>query len=56
MKKLNYKIGLIIGISLVITAILIGIILNNDIAFIFAGIGTAIIGISALAYINRNSN
>ena len=56
MKKMKYKIGLIIGISLVIIGILIGIILNNDIGFIFAGLGTATIGISTLAYINRNNN
>jgi hypothetical protein len=53
MKKMNYKIGLIIGAALIITAIIIGIILNNDIAFIFAGIGIVITGISTLAYINK---
>lgn len=53
MKKLKYKIGFIIGASLIVAAILIGILLNNDIAFIFAGIGLVITGISTLAHINR---
>lgn len=53
MKKWNYKIGIIIGATLILIAILIGIIFRHDIAFVFAGTGTIIIGISALAYINR---
>lgn len=46
--------GLIIGIVFIIVAILIGIFLQHDIAFIFAGIGTIIIGITILTYINKD--
>ena len=48
------KKGLISGISFIIIALLIGIIFLHDIAFIFAGIGTIIIGITFLTYINRD--
>lgn len=55
MKK-NSKLinGLIIGIVFVIIAISIGIIFQHDIGFIFGGIGTVIIGISILTYINKD--
>lgn len=51
--KLTIKNCLIIGVVLIIIAITIGIIFRNDIAFIFAGSGTVIIGISILRYINK---
>lgn len=51
--KITYKNGFILGSILIIIAILIGIIIQNDIAFIFSGLGIVIIGISILAYINK---
>lgn len=56
MKKFNYKTGLIIGFALIIVAILIGIIFQHDIGFLFAGSGTIIIGISILTHINKGNN
>ncbi len=56
MKKKNWKIGLIIGISLILIGILIGIIFGSDIGFIFSGIGIVIMGISILRYINKGNN
>ncbi len=55
-KKKNVKMGFIIGLCLVVIAILIGIIFEHDIAFVFAGLGTVIIGISILAIINKGNN
>lgn len=54
--KLDAKLkkGLIIGFVLIIISSLIGLIFQHDIAFIFAGIGTIIIGISFLSYINKD--
>ena len=49
----KFKTGLILGSLLIVIAILIGIIFRHDIAFIFAGIGTSIIGITILAYLNK---
>lgn len=55
MKNLSKtKKGLLLGIILIIIAILIGIIFRHDIAFIFAGIGTVIIGITTLMYLNKD--
>ncbi len=51
--KDKLKIGIFLGSILILIAILIGIILEHDVAFIFGGIGTIIIGITFLAYINR---
>ena len=51
--KLNIKNALIIGFSLIVIAILIGLIFQHDIAFVFAGVGIIIIGIAALSYINK---
>lgn len=48
------KTGFIIGIALIFVAILIGILFRHDVAFIFAGIGTSIIGITILAYLNKD--
>ena len=56
MKKISIKTGFIIGISLIVIAILIGIIFNNDIAFLFAGLGTVIIGVSFLRHINKGND
>ena len=52
--KWNIKIGIIIGIALIITGIVVGIITENDIGFFFAGMGTSVIGISILVFINNN--
>lgn len=52
--KKNFIIGIALGIVLIITAIIVGIITENDIGFVFAGIGTSIIGISILIFINKN--
>lgn len=46
--------GFIIGGILILIAILIGIIFQHDIGFIFAGIGTIIIGITILTYLNKD--
>ena len=55
MKNLtNTKKGLLLGFILIVIAILIGIIFMHDIAFIFAGIGTIIIGITTLMYLNKD--
>lgn len=48
------KTGFIIGVALIFVAILIGILFRHDVAFIFAGIGTSIIGITILAYLNKD--
>ena len=48
--------GLILGTTLIILAILIGIIFKHDIAFIFGGVGTIIIGITILMYLNRDDS
>ena len=56
MKKISIKTGFIIGITLILIAILIGIIFNNDIAFVFAGLGLVMIGISTLRHINKGTN
>lgn len=50
----NTKKGLLLGIILIVIAILIGIIFRHDIAFIFGGIGTIIIGITTLMYLNKD--
>ena len=55
MKKFNSKIGIIIGITIIIFAIIIGAISGNDIGFLLAGIGTIIMGISILAFINKDN-
>lgn len=55
-KKFNFKTGLLIGLILIIIAIIIGIIWQHDIGFVFAGIGIVIIGISTLTYINKGNN
>jgi len=47
------KIGIFLGCILILIAILIGIIFEHDIAFIFGGVGIIIIGITFLAYINK---
>ncbi len=46
------KKGLFLGILLIGIAIIIGILFQHDIAFVFAGIGTILIGIVFLAWIN----
>lgn len=46
--------GFMIGGILILIAILIGIIFQHDIGFIFAGIGTIIIGITILTYLNKD--
>lgn len=51
--KLTIKNCSIFGTILILIAIVIGIAFQNDIGFIFAGIGTVIIGISILRYINK---
>ena len=50
----KFKTGLVLGGALIIIAILIGILFRHDIAFIFAGIGTSIVGITILAYLNKD--
>lgn len=55
MNKFNVKYGIILGSTLIVIAILIGIIFQHDIGFVFAGIGVVIIGISILTYINRGN-
>lgn len=55
MKNLSsVKRGIIIGAILILIAILIGILFQHDIGFIFAGIGTIIIGITILTYLNKD--
>lgn len=56
MKKFNSKAGIIIGITIIIFAIIIGIISGNDIGFLLSGIGTIIMGISILAHINKDND
>ncbi len=51
--KFDAKKALIIGFVLIFIAILIGLIFQHDIAFVFAGLGIVIIGIAALSYINK---
>ncbi len=51
--KLTIKNCIIFGTILILIALLIGIAFKNDIAFIFAGFGVVIIGISILRYINK---
>lgn len=55
-KNINFKSGFIIGFILIGIAILIGYIFEHDVAFIFAGLGTVIIGISILTIINKGNN
>lgn len=55
MKKFNGKYGIIIGSTLILIAILIGIIFQHDIGFVFAGFGVVIIGISILTLINKGN-
>ena len=56
MKKMeNYKIGFIVGIVLIVIAILIGLIFQHDIAFVFGGLGIVSIGVATLLYINRGN-
>lgn len=50
----KYKKGIICGIIFILISIIIGVIFEHDIAFIFAGIGVIIIGCSILAYINKD--
>ena len=54
--KIVYRMftGFMIGGILILIAILIGIIFQHDIGFIFAGIGTIIIGITILTYLNKD--
>ena len=47
------RIGIFLGCILILIAILIGIIFEHDVAFIFGGSGTIIIGITVLFYINQ---
>lgn len=54
--KWNIKIGIIIGIALILTGIIGGLLTENDIGFFLAGMGTSIIGISILIFINNNHN
>lgn len=56
MKKFKPKVGIIIGIIIIIFAIIIGIISGNDVGFLLAGIGTIIMGISILAFINKDND
>ena len=56
MKKISIKTGFIIGISLIVVAIIIGLIFNSDIGFMLSGIGTVIIGISILRHINKDND
>ena len=51
--KFNTKIALIIGLSMIVIAILIGIIFEHDIGFVIAGIGTIITGFAILSLINK---
>ncbi len=56
MKKMeNYKIGFIVGIVLIVIAILIGLIFQHDIAFVFGGLGIVSIGVATLLYINKGN-
>lgn len=55
-KNINFKSGFLIGFILIAIAILIGLIFRHDIAFVFAGLGTVIIGISILTIINNGNN
>ena len=52
--KWNIKIGIIVGLALILTGIIGGLLTENDIGFFLAGIGTSIIGISILILINKN--
>ncbi len=51
----KYRNSFCLGMSLVLVALAIGIFLESDIGFLFAGAGIIIIGITFLAYINRNN-
>lgn len=51
--KDKLKIGIFLGCIFILIAILIGIIFEHDVAFIFGGVGTIIIGITILLYINK---
>lgn len=53
MKKINYKNGIVIGCISVLIGIIIGVTLESDIGFVFAGLGTMIIGFSTLTFINK---
>lgn len=48
--------GLLLGCLFIMIAIAIAVFFQHDIGFIFAGIGTIIIGITFLAYINKDEN
>lgn len=54
--KDKLRIGIFLGCILILIAILIGVIFEHDVAFIFGGIGTIIIGITFLFYINKDDN
>lgn len=54
--KWNIKIGIIFGIDLILIGIIGGLLTENDIGFFLAGMGTSIIGISILIFINNNHN
>ena len=43
-----------LGAILITIAILIGIIFRHDIAFVFGGCGTIVIGITILMYLNKD--
>lgn len=51
MKKIMNAI--IVGCILITIAIIIGILYQHNIAFVFAGSGIIIIGIAFLSYVNR---
>lgn len=53
-KFTNTKKGFMLGAILIAIAILIGIIFRHDIAFVFGGCGTIIIGITILMYLNKD--
>lgn len=52
--KKNFKITMSVGIIIILIGIIIGILFEHDIAFVFGGIGTILIGLSILSYINKN--
>ena len=54
--KNSFKKGILFGFLLIVIAILIGIIFQHDIGFVFAGIGIVVIGISILIKINKGNN
>ncbi len=50
----RYKRGYAFGILLILIAIAIGIFFQNDIGFLFGGVGTIIIGITLLMHMNEH--